>query len=56
MLKLGEIINILENNMPFSLKEEWDNVGLMLGDSSSEINSVLVALDCTPLHKRLKKR
>lgn len=47
MPKLSEIIDILETNMPFSLKEEWDNIGLMIGDTDSEISSVLIALDCT---------
>lgn len=47
MIKLSEIINILESSMPFSIKEEWDNVGLMLGDTSAKIENVLVALDCT---------
>lgn len=47
MPKLKEIINILELTVPSYLKEEWDNVGLIIGDREAEIKKILVALDCT---------
>ena len=47
MSKLRKIYDILEREFPSNLKEEWDNVGLMVGDLDCEISKVLVALDCT---------
>jgi dinuclear metal center YbgI/SA1388 family protein len=36
---------VLDTIAPFEGAQEWDNVGLMVGDLESPINSVLVALD-----------
>lgn len=47
MAKLYEIIDLLNKNIPFDIKEEWDNVGLIIGDRNKEINKILIALDCT---------
>lgn len=46
-MKAGEIINIIEEFAPCHFQEEWDNSGLMVGDSEREVSSVLLALDCT---------
>lgn len=46
-LILSEIIDIVEGVAPKELKEDYDNVGLMVGEKQSIINSVLIALDCT---------
>lgn len=46
-MKLKNIISIMESIAPPMLKEDYDNVGLMVGDGSSEVAKVLVALDCT---------
>lgn len=46
-LMLSEIIDILEGFAPKELKEDFDNVGLMIGESNAVINSALVSLDCT---------
>lgn len=46
-LKVKDIENIIEEYAPLILKEDYDNVGLMVGDSQCEITSILVALDCT---------
>lgn len=46
-LKVKDFEKIMENLAPESLKEDYDNVGLMIGDGESEITSILVALDCT---------
>ena len=45
---LEDILNFLKLRFPEEQKEEWDNVGLMTGDSCREINKVLVCLDVTP--------
>ncbi|MPQ42225.1 Nif3-like dinuclear metal center hexameric protein [Clostridium tarantellae] len=46
-MKLNSLIKIIEAIAPISLKEDFDNVGLMVGDRESKINKVLLALDCT---------
>jgi dinuclear metal center YbgI/SA1388 family protein len=42
---LKDILTVLDSIAPFETAEEWDNVGLMVGDSGSEVHSILVALD-----------
>ena len=44
---LQDIINFLKLRFPEEQKESWDNVGLMTGDISKDINKVLVCLDVT---------
>lgn len=46
-VKASEIIKKLEETAPVGLCCEWDNVGIMAGDSSKAVSSVLIALDCT---------
>jgi len=46
-MKIAEIINYLEHLAPKSSQESYDNSGLLIGDSSDEVTSVLVCLDCT---------
>ncbi len=46
-MKINEIISVLEKFAPPALAEEWDNVGLMLGDASKECEGVMTALDLT---------
>lgn len=47
MIILEDIINLLKVRFPEDLKEDWDNVGLMTGDSCREVNKVLLCLDVT---------
>lgn len=47
MRKVKEIIEVMETLAPTFLKEDFDNVGLMVGDREKEVKKVLVALDCT---------
>lgn len=44
---LKEIITQLEQLSPTSYALDWDNVGLMVGDVTSDVTSILVALDAT---------
>ena len=44
---LSRFIEVIEKIAPTHLKEDFDNVGLMVGDENVEINKVLLALDCT---------
>lgn len=46
-MKLKELTNYLETVAPSSLQESYDNAGLIVGDSGTEILGVLVSLDCT---------
>lgn len=42
---LEKITSYLEERYPKKNSEDWDNVGLMLGDRKSEIKKILIALD-----------
>ncbi|HEY5563007.1 MAG TPA: Nif3-like dinuclear metal center hexameric protein [Clostridiaceae bacterium] len=46
-LLIKDFVKIIEKKIPINLKEEWDNVGLMVGNEDMEITSILVSLDCT---------
>jgi dinuclear metal center YbgI/SA1388 family protein len=42
-----DILNIIETIAPADLAEEWDNVGLMIGDPAAPVHSILMGLDPT---------
>lgn len=44
---VNDIILEMENIAPPYLKEDFDNVGLMVGDRNKKVKKVLLALDCT---------
>lgn len=46
-LKVRDIKDIVEKYAPLNLMESYDNVGLMVGNLNQNVNSILVALDCT---------
>ncbi|MGE4214401.1 MAG: Nif3-like dinuclear metal center hexameric protein [Anaerotignaceae bacterium] len=46
-MKCSDLINHLEEFAPISLAESWDNPGLIVGDTQSDIKKILVALDAT---------
>lgn len=46
--KLSDIVGIINKIAPPSLAEDWDNAGLQVGDTSSEIERIMVALDPCP--------
>jgi len=46
-MKLREVTEVLEDLVPTSLAESWDNVGLLLGDPEQDISRVLLAIDAT---------
>jgi dinuclear metal center YbgI/SA1388 family protein len=46
-LKAADIIEVLEKWAPPALQEEWDNSGLCIGNPGTEVNGILVCLDCT---------
>ncbi|MDA9041948.1 Nif3-like dinuclear metal center hexameric protein, partial [Flavobacteriaceae bacterium] len=46
-MKVSEIREILDKWMPISTAEDFDNVGLLVGDLNSEVKNILVTLDTT---------
>lgn len=46
-MKIREIVAPLEAFAPIELAEDYDNVGLLVGDRDGEANSALVCLDIT---------
>ena len=46
-MKVAEIVKLLESECPKALAEDWDNSGLLVGDSSAEVKRVYIALDAT---------
>lgn len=42
-----DLVNMMDEIAPFALAEEYDNVGLLVGDETAEVKGVLVALDVT---------
>lgn len=47
MAKVIDISKEIEKLAPKFLMEDYDNVGLMVGDENKEVKKVLLALDCT---------
>ncbi len=46
-LRTAELLTAIDQLAPFELAEEWDNVGLLVGQKDREVSSVLIALDLT---------
>lgn len=44
---VNEIASYIEALAPKSLAESWDNVGLLVGDGDTEVNTVFIGLDAT---------
>lgn len=47
MTKISEVTSYLEQLAPLSLQEDYDNAGLITGNSSTEVLGILFSLDCT---------
>ncbi|MGB2754149.1 MAG: Nif3-like dinuclear metal center hexameric protein [Phycisphaerae bacterium] len=47
MTTIADILAAVDRLAPFRLAEEWDNVGLLLGDAAWPVRRVLVSLDVT---------
>ena len=45
MTTVNDILSAVEGFAPPYMKEGWDNVGLLCGDSAREVTKILVALD-----------
>ncbi|MGD9655774.1 MAG: Nif3-like dinuclear metal center hexameric protein, partial [Sulfuricurvum sp.] len=44
-MTVQEIYTFLDELSPFALQESWDNSGLLVGDFSQEISSVILSID-----------
>src|SRR5262245_6408348 len=48
MPTVGEIVVVLDQLAPLALAEEWDNVGLLVGDAAWPADRVMTCLTITP--------
>ena len=46
-MKTKDIANAVETIAPLKLAQDWDNVGLLIGDPAKEIKSILITIDAT---------
>lgn len=46
-MKLKDMISYIEQLSPKKYAEEWDNVGLLLGDDERDVHRIMIALDAT---------
>jgi len=46
-MKIKEIAEKIEETIPLKLAQDWDNVGLLIGDSQKEIRNILLTIDVT---------
>jgi dinuclear metal center YbgI/SA1388 family protein len=46
-IQIDRILNVLNTIAPFSLAEEWDNVGLLIGDPAQAVTGIVIGLDPT---------
>ncbi len=47
MIKVKDVFDFLNSKFPVTDACDFDNVGILVGDSDMEVKGVLVALDCT---------
>ena len=47
MIRVSDIVSLLENWAPPALQESYDNAGLIVGGEQMELTGVLATLDCT---------
>ncbi len=45
--RIQDLIGLIHTNYPPSLAEDWDNVGLQVGDPAASLERVLISLDVT---------
>jgi dinuclear metal center YbgI/SA1388 family protein len=47
-MNIQHLVNTLEELAPPGTAEDWDNVGLLLGDAAAEVSAVMTCLTLTP--------
>ncbi len=45
-MTINDVINAFESEVPISYAEDFDNVGLLVGDKSNEVSRILITHDC----------
>ena len=48
MAAVADLVQALQELAPLELAGEWDNVGLLLGDSAAAVRRVMTCLTVTP--------
>ena len=46
-MKVGDIVRVLEALAPTALAEDWDNVGLLVGDRERRVTKLMACMDVT---------
>ena len=46
-MKTREIIKIIEKKFPRENAEDWDNIGLLIGDYDKELQKIQFSIDAT---------
>ncbi len=46
-MNIKDIYTALDRRAPFGDAEEWDNVGILIGNGEDEVSRILIALDAT---------
>ena len=44
---VGDVLRYLDGRAPRSTAEDWDNVGLLVGDPAQELNGAVLSIDLT---------
>jgi dinuclear metal center YbgI/SA1388 family protein len=47
-VNIGQVVTAIEARYPPETAESWDRVGLVVGDPSAPVETVLLAVDCVP--------
>jgi dinuclear metal center YbgI/SA1388 family protein len=57
-MKLSDIDTAIEKIVPLELAQDWDNVGLLIGDPKSNVKNILLTIDVTKevLAEAIKQR
>lgn len=46
-MRVSDIATAIEKNVPLELAQDWDNVGLLIGDPNSNVKDILLTIDVT---------
>ena len=46
-MKVKDIADIVETIVPKALAQDWDNVGLLVGDNQKRVKNILLTIDVT---------
>ena len=46
-MKTKDIALVIEKIAPLKLAQEWDNVGLLIGDAQNDVKNIMLTIDVT---------